>query len=362
VIVSTAFFCPIFTDMRSILVPTLFLVMSTGWSSCSGPGVQENADEFRGLRVDALINFSQLPTEATSVDNPLTEEKVLLGQTLFYDNRLSKNGTQSCNTCHNLSNYGVDNEKLSLGDDGVSLTARNTPTVLNAALYFRQFWDGRTSNVEKQAGKPILNANEMGIPNEQFLVDRLSSVEGYWPMFEKAFPNDEEPLTFENIRKALAAFERKLITPSAFDLYQAGDDSALTDAEKRGLSAFIGLRCVNCHTTNTFGGSMFERRGFYNNFKAISGSPSKDLGRFEVTGVIEDTLLFKVPTLRNIVHTGPYFHDGYITELREAVRIMGKAQLDEDLSERQIDQLMIFLNALTGEVPKVYQAAPPMPQ
>lgn len=348
--------------MRSILVHIALLIMAIGSLGCSGPKSETQADEFRGLRVDALINFGQLPAEASSVDNLLTENKIFLGQTLFYDNRLSKNGTQSCNTCHNLANFGVDNEKLSLGDNRSSFTARNSPTVLNAALYFRQFWDGRAADVEEQAGMPILNENEMGIPNEQFLVDRLSTIEGYLPMFEQAFPNESEPLTFKNIRKALAAFERKLITPSAFDLYQAGDDNALTDPEKRGLSAFIGLRCVNCHTTNTFGGSMYERRGFYNNFKAISGSPSQDLGLYEITGVIEDTLLFKVPTLRNIVHTGPYFHDGYITELREAVRIMGKAQLDEDLSETQINQIITFLNALTGEVPKVYQQAPPMPQ
>lgn len=181
-------------------------------------------------------------------------------------------------------------------------------------------------------------------------------------MFAEAFPDAQDPLTFENIRLAIAAFERKLITPSRFDEYMAGDESALSDEEKRGLSAFIGLRCVNCHTTTTFGGSMYERRGFFNNFQEVSGSSSGDLGRFEVTGVPEDTLMFKVPTLRNIEHTAPYFHDGQVFDLREAIRIMGKAQLDHDLSEKQIDRVEGFLKTLSGSIPAKYKIAPPMPK
>ena len=329
---------------------------------CSDKAPKVEIDEFRGIRVDAMINFGRLPEAAESESNPITEEKILLGQTLFYDKRLSKNETQSCNTCHNLSTFGVDHLKTSLGDDRISLGTRNTPTVLNAALYFRQFWDGRAADVEEQAGMPILNEIEMGIPNEKFLVDRLKKIKGYAPLFEQAYPDASEPISFEHIKMALAAFERKLITPSAFDAYQAGDDDALTDEEKRGLSAFIGLRCVNCHTSNTFGGSMYERRGFFNDFQKVSGSDSNDLGRFEVTGIPEDTLMFKVPSLRNIAHTAPYFHDGYVSDLREAVRIMGKAQLDHDLSEMQIDRLISFLNTLSGEVPDAYKLAPPLPQ
>lgn len=345
---------------NSVLI--IIISVSIILTSCSDKQQEEQVDEFRGIRVDAIINFGRLPEAASSETNPITEEKILLGQTLFYDNRLSKNETQSCNTCHNLSTFGVDHLKTSLGDDRVSLGTRNTPTVLNAALYFRQFWDGRAADVEEQAGMPILNEIEMGIPNEEFLVDRLKAIKGYMPLFERAFPGIHEPISFENIRRAIAVFERKLITPSAFDTYLAGDDDALTDEEKRGLSAFMGLRCVNCHTSNTFGGSMYERRGFFNNFQQVSGSNSTDMGRFEVTGILEDTLMFKVPSLRNIVHTAPYFHDGYVSDLREAVRIMGKAQLDHDLSERQIDRLISFLNTLTGEVPEAYKKAPPMPE
>lgn len=341
---------------RTLLIITLLL---TGLSACNN---QRAEDEFRGLKVDALINFGRLPEVAENPENPITEAKVQLGQTLFYDKRLSKNQTQSCNTCHNLSSFGVDGRAKPIGDDGVSLGKRNAPTVLNAALFFRQFWDGRAADVEEQAGMPILNDIEMGIPDEGFLVERLKKIEGYEPMFAEAFPDAQDPLTFENIRLAIAAFERKLITPSRFDEYMAGDESALSDEEKRGLSAFIGLRCVNCHTTTTFGGSMYERRGFFNNFQEVSGSSSGDLGRFEVTGVPEDTLMFKVPTLRNIEHTAPYFHDGQVFDLREAIRIMGKAQLDHDLSEKQIDRVEGFLKTLSGSIPAKYKIAPPMPK
>jgi cytochrome c peroxidase len=350
--------------MKQLLFLMAVGLLVVGCGGSDGNKERAVTDEtlnFESLSDDSKVFFGNLPTEAANESNALTAEKILLGQTLYYDKRLSKNGTQSCNTCHDLSSYGVDNQPTSMGDDGTSFGTRNSPTVLNAALHFKQFWDGRAEDVEEQAGMPILNPVEMAIPSEDFLVDRLKSIDGYGPLFAAAFPNEEEPLTYKNLTKAIGAFERKLITPSRFDQFQTGDNNALTIAEKKGFETFIAEGCTQCHMGNTFGGRLYQKVGLYGSYSEFKKPKVVDEGRFEVTGNENDKNLFKVPSLRNIEKTGPYFHDGQVVDLAEAIKIMGKLQLNKEFSNDKVKDLITFLKTLTGEVPEQYKQEPPMP-
>ncbi|MCD6596102.1 MAG: cytochrome-c peroxidase, partial [Bacteroidales bacterium] len=219
----------------------------------------ENVDP---LMEKAKAMFGTLPAVATSSENVSTKEKVLLGKILYFDNRLSKNNTQSCNTCHDLDTYGVDNLPTSPGDNGIPGT-RNSPTVLNAALHTTQFWDGRDKTIEDQAGGPILNPDEMAIPNKQFLIDRLSKIDEYKTLFAQAFPDESKPITYPNIQKAIGVFERELMTPSRFDDYLAGNVSSLTKLEKEGLETFINTGCITCHIGNVLGEAICSRSSDY---------------------------------------------------------------------------------------------------
>lgn len=307
----------------------------------------ENVDP---LMEKAKAMFGTLPAVATSNDNVSTKEKVILGKTLYFDNRLSKNNTQSCNTCHNLDTYGVDNLPTSPGDNGIPGT-RNSPTVLNAALHTTQFWDGRDKTIEDQAGGPILNPDEMAIPNKQFLIDRLSKIDEYKTLFAQAFPDETKPITYINIQKAIGVFERELMTPSRFDDYLAGNTSALTEIEKEGLESFINTSCITCHIGNVLGGNMFQKFGLYGDYWDYTNSKPIDNGRFDVTQNESDKYIFKVPSLRNIDKTQPYFHDGSVEDLNESVVIMAKLELDKDLSEEETGKIVAFMGTLTGEVP-----------
>lgn len=333
--------------------------------SCGGEDSNEasNANEAQeNARYDLVLedivgDFDVLPALAESESNPVTDAKVRLGHKLYFDTQLSKEGNISCNSCHNLATFGVDNLPNSPGDAGEN-GDRNSPTVLNAALHASQFWDGRAKDVEEQAGMPVLNPIEMAIPNEAFLISRLKQDRGYLKMFTQAFPEDGNSLNYPNLRKAIAAFERKLITPSRFDDYLKGDKNALTVAEKKGFLTFAKIGCTTCHTGPALGGDLIQKFGVYKNYWESTGSANIDEGLANVTGNDIDKYSFKVPSLRNIEKTGPYFHDGSVKDLRKAVEIMADVQLDYQLSEEQKDNLIAFLGALTGSVPKNYQQAP----
>ena len=335
-----------------IFVLPVFLFFGCG-------GNQQQQQESKGdevskadkeLLVQAQVMFKVLPTEAPNPENTITEDKVKLGKILYYDNRLSKDETQSCNTCHNIATYGVDNLPTSPGDNGIPGT-RNSPTVFNAAFKGAQFWDGRNKDVEEQAGGPILNPAEMAIPNEQFLIDRLEKVDLYQNLFTEAYPNEQEPITYTNIRNAIGAFERTLITPSAFDVYLAGDVNALNKQEKAGLKTFINQGCIACHTGSLLGGNMLQKFALFGDYWEHTGSKTIDYGKFEDTKIESDKLMFYVPMLRNIDKTGPYFHDGSVADLGRSIWIMGKTQLNKDLSEKQIDDMVAFMGTLTGDTP-----------
>ncbi len=306
--------------------------------------------DFSELDAQARVFFGSLPQLAANSNNPITDEKVILGKTLYFDNILSKNQTQSCNTCHNLNTYGVDNKSFSEGNDG-RFGERNTPTTLNAALHLSQFWDGREPDVEAQVGVPVLNPDEMAMASEEDVIDRLENSDLYIDLFEDAFPLDQTPISFANMQKAIAAFERKLITPSKFDAYMNGNNQALNEAEKEGLNTFIEAGCTTCHMGPLLGGSMYQKFGLHADYWEYTKSKKIDLGRFDVTGKEVDKYVFKVPSLRNISKTAPYFHDGSVESIHESVAIMAKVQVDKELTPEEIERIVLFMETLTGEVP-----------
>ncbi|CAI9084887.1 cytochrome-c peroxidase [Candidatus Methylacidiphilum fumarolicum] len=288
--------------------------------------------------------FGILPKVADNPANPVTPEKVNLGRYLFFEPRLSKSAKISCNSCHSLANSGVDGLPTSIGHKW-QIGPRNAPTVLNAALQFTQFWDGRAKDVEEQAMGPMLNPKEMASTKE-LVVQRLKSIPQYEEMFHKAFPEDTDPITFENAAKAIAAFERTLLTLSRFDRYMDGDLSALSPEEKEGLKTFIQTGCITCHNGTDIGGGMFQKFGLVHKVEWL-----QDLGRFEVTKNPADKYVFKVPSLRNVTKTAPYFNNGRVWSLEEAVKTMGYVQLGKNLSDEEVKKIVSFLGSLAAEPP-----------
>jgi cytochrome c peroxidase len=315
-------------------------------------------EDDKALLEKAQEAFKPLPEVADQhMENVLTEERISLGKMLYFDTRLSKTGNNSCNSCHNLATYGVDNKPTSTGDAGKN-GDRNSPTVLNAALHTQQFWDGRAKDVEEQAGMPILNPVEMAIPNEAFLINRLKGIELYQKMFKAAFPTEKNPISYKSLRKAIAAFERTLMTPSRFDSYLNGDVFALSSEEREGLKTFIETGCTQCHIGTDIGGTMFQKFGKYADYRTVVKCEKNDEGKKAITKDTLDKDVFKVPSLRNIEKTGPYFHNGGIANLEEAVKIMGKLQLNKNLSDAEVKSIVTFLKSLTGTVPENAKNAP----
>lgn len=284
--------------------------------------------------------FKPLPKAADNPANPVSPARVELGKMLYFDPRLSKSGFISCNSCHNLAAGGTDNLPTSIGHKW-QIGSRNAPTVYNAAINIAQFWDGRAKDLEEQAKGPILNPKEMAA-TEELVLERIRSIPVYLERFKKVFPEEKEPLNFDNVARAIAAFERTLITPSRFDDFIRGSGKALTPDERHGLSLFIEKGCAACHNGAGVGGGMFDKFDY-----------GKDLGRYEVTKKEEDKRSFRVSSLRNIAITYPYFHDGKVWSLKEAVKIMGEKQLGINLTDEETSYIVIFLNSLTGRQPKI---------
>lgn len=282
------------------------------------------------------------PIPAAEVTQP---EMVELGKKLFFDPRLSKSGFISCNSCHNLSMGGTDNIKTSIGHNWQQGPI-NSPTVLNSSLNLAQFWDGRAASLKDQAGGPIANPGEMAFTH-QLAVDVLQSIPGYVNDFSVVF--GEEPLNIDMVTDAIAAFEETLVTPNApFDQWLNGDDNALTEQALAGYQLFKQSGCVACHNGPNLGGTSYQKMGLVEPYQ----SSSAEIGRAAVTGKDADRFTFKVPTLRNVELTYPYFHDGEAATLEEAVDIMGRLQLGRVYSEQEIGQIVAFLKSLTGEQPR----------
>ncbi len=288
-----------------------------------------------------LAAFGVLPTHMTHAETgPPSAELVALGEKLYRDVRLWVDDTVSCNTCHDVDGFGVDNKQFSEGVDG-QLGGRNAPTVFHAAGHLAQFWDGRAADVEEQAKGPILNPVEMGMPDGDAVVAKLKGIPEYVEAFAGAFPGEDDPLTYDNLGRAIGAFERGLVMPGRFDAFLAGDDAALTAAEIEGLETFLASGCVACHSGPYFGGGMYQKLGLVKPWPEL-----KDEGRFEATGKETDKYFFKVPSLRLITETGPYLHDGSVADLGEMVRLMAAHQTGIPLSDEKVDAIVTFLGTL----------------
>jgi cytochrome c peroxidase len=298
--------------------------------------------------------FGELPDEAASETNPVTESKIVLGRMLYFDARLSKNHDVSCNSCHDLATFGQDNQPNSPGHKG-QRGGRSSPTVYNAAIHISQFWDGRAADVEEQAKGPVLNPIEMAMPDEASVVQVLHSIPGYQAPFAAAFPGESDPITYDNMARAIGAFERRLMTPGPFDDFLGGNATALSDKQVAGMETFIQTGCVTCHMGPALGGGMYQKLGLLQPYE------TQDQGRFDLTGVETDRYVFKVPSLRNIAQTAPYFHDGSLERLSETIRIMARHQLGKELSDSEVRSIEAFLGSLTGRVDPVYTRAPELP-
>ncbi len=309
-----------------------------------------NADFDADLQAKASNLFGRLP-EAGDPNSP----KALLGKKLYFETALSANNEISCNSCHKLDAYGVDNEPTSPGHEG-KRGDRNSPTVYNASLHITQFWDGRAADLKEQAKGPILNPVEMGIESEAQALEKLKAVGGYEDLFAAAYPGQSNSMTYENLADAIGEFEKSLLTPHRLDRYIGGQKDALTADEKRGLNTFINTGCTACHTGPAIGGNMYQKFGLINApYWDYTGSESRDEGRKAITGKESDLYFFKVPTLLNVEKTSPYFHDGSISDLKKAIAIMGETQLGKKLNDDEIQSIEAFLNSLTGTIPSYAQ-------
>lgn len=312
--------------------------------ACGG-GTDSEHGATAGVRPEGISPlFAALPDSAPEpADNPTTVERIELGHKLFFEPKLSRSGIISCNTCHVVGAAGVDARDVAIGE-GARTGSRNSPTVFNAAFLTAQFWDGRAPTLEDQAKGPIQAHVEMDLTPEE-AVQRLRDT-GYEEYFRRAFPGENDPLTFDNLARAIASFERTLITPGApFDRYLGGDTTALTAQQKEGLALFQGAGCIGCHNGVLLGGNGFAA------FSHVEGST--DLGREAVTGREEDRYVFRIAPLRNVALTAPYFHDGSAATLHDAVSVMGERQLNRRFNEQEVSAIVAYLESLTGEFPLI---------
>lgn len=335
---------------------------SAASAASSQAAVDSNASpEDQELLKRAQGIFKPLPSaEEMQKLRPFTEEQVKLGHQLWYEPRLSKGNTVSCNSCHNLATAGVDNLPTSQGHKG-QFGGRNSPTTLNAALLGMQFWDGRAADVEEQAGGPLVNPVEMANDSQEAAAAKIAKIPEYQELFKTAFPEDGA-VSFKNITAALGAFERTLLTPTKWDDYLKGNVNALTEQERKGVRAFMDNGCIACHSGVNLGGATFQKFGLVEGpyWKFIE-DPKHDKGRADVTKKAEDEFFFRVPGLRNVAKTYPYFHNGSVWELDKAVTIMGKAQLGKDLSKEDTDNIVAFLKTLSGSVSESARTVPELP-
>jgi cytochrome c peroxidase len=305
--------------------------------------------------IDPKVLKRFLPIGVAETQVAPDSEKVALGRMLFHDKRLSRNGEIACSSCHMLTRFGIDGQVTSQGVNGKRGT-RNAPSVFNAATHLAQFWDGRALSVEAQAKGPIMNPSEMAMPSERAVISVLTGIPGYVQLFAKAFPGDRRPVSLKNIGDAIGAFERGLVTKSRWDRYIHGEPGALTAPEKHGLKVFLDAGCMACHTGPQVGGTMFQKVG------AVIPWPNQtDKGRAAVTKLPSDAMVFKVPSLKNISQTAPYFHDGASTNLHDAIRLMGYHQLGIKLTDEDINAIAIWMRSMTGEIDPAYIAVPTLP-
>lgn len=344
----------------------VLLYACTGMLAAFGATMLSADDGDKELLARAQGIFKPLPADAATPERPLTPERVELGRLLFFENRVSTDGRVSCGACHLPSFYGTDALPRTIGNSG-KLLPRNTPTVFNTALQFVQHYGGNRVDVEEQAVKALFSPLAYGNADAAAAEARLRALPGYRAMFEKAFPGQAEPVTVENWGKAIGAYERTLISHAPFDRYLKGDTSALTPKAKQGLAKFMDVGCAGCHGGATVGGQMYQKFGITQDYWNLTGSKEidvfkgRDKGRYQDTKNDADAFMFKVQQLRNVAVTPPYFHDGSVAELGDAVRVMAKLQLGRDLGDADVADIVAFLESLTGEVPANFASVPNLP-
>lgn len=291
--------------------------------------------------------ISPLPVTNASASDP----RAILGGILFHDRRFSKNNTISCSSCHNLKSGGADGREKSIGIEN-AVGDINAPTVFNSGFNFRQFWNGRAKTLEDQLDGPIGHPKEMG-SNWEEIIAKLKADHKIASRFQTSYPDG---LTKENVKDAIVTFERALTTPnSRFDLYLQGDETAISAFEKLGYKRFQSFGCIACHQGMNIGGNMFQTMGVMGNYFKERGTviTDADLGRYTVTKDAQDKHLFRVPSLRNVALTPPYFHDGSAKTLNRAVEVMAKYQIGRKLSKEETDSIVAFLKTLTGKRPEI---------
>ena len=306
-------------------------------------GCSTGVDKNKAL-TNAKKYFQPLPDKMPGAEND-SEAIIALGKKLYFETALSSDGTLSCNSCHFVDNgrAGVDNKPTSEGVGG-KLGNRNSPTVYNAGFHIAQFWDGRAKDLKEQAGGPVLNPVEMAMTDEAAVLKKLSSMPEYVQAFAEIFPESKEGITYSDLTEAIAAFERTLVTHDRFNDFLKGDLNAMTDDEVAGLNTFMEKGCTTCHSGPLLGAAMFQKSGLVKPYKN-----QEDLGRYTVTGQEADKYMFKVPSLRNVALTGPYYHDGKIEDLEEAVEEMADMQLGLTLTDEEIGSIVKFLHTLSGK-------------
>ncbi len=314
----------------------------------------------QALLRQAQAIFKPLPRDMATAEYPVAPQRVKLGRLLYFDPRMSLDGTVSCARCHQPSLYGADALGTSLGVKDRH-NPRNAPTVLNAALQRSAHWHGDRVNVEDQATKALMGPASFGQPDFAAAMAKLRAIPQYGEMFRAAFPADEDPVTPANWGKAIGAYERTLVTPSPFDAYLRGDAHALSGNAREGLRKFVETGCASCHGGVGVGGSSYQKFGVVEEYWKETGSTAIDKGRFDVTHDPADMYVFKVPSLRNVAMTAPYFHDGSVASLADAVRIMAKVQLGKDLPAADIEAIAAYLGSLTGRLPRGFEDVPQLP-
>ncbi len=323
----------------------MFALVAVGAWLWAGASTAQSEDQVLKM---AKEHFSPLPKVFESTDNPITPAKVELGKMLFYESRISADGSVSCFRCHWSNLYYADGIKTPVRA-GCQTAARNSQTVLNAAGEISQHWSGSAPSVEAQAEGALSSGRAYGVPGAEG-EQRIKAIPGYIELFQKAFPGEKNPVTAKNFGRAVGAFERTLSTPSGFDDYLQGKTAAIPANARTGLSAFMDTGCAGCHNGPTVGGLMYDKFGMTRPYWELTMSQKPDEGRYEVTKDEADKYVFKVSSLRNIRMTAPYFHDGSVAHLEDAVKIMASLQLGQTLTDARIAEIVAFLDCLTGKL------------
>ena len=337
----------------------LYLYMAGIWASFTVLLATAAAQDAELLK-QAQELFQPLPKDMATAEFPITRERVELGRALFFDPRLTVDANMSCSSCHQPAFYGTDALPKPMGVKQRP-HPRHVPTNLNSGTSLVIHWRGDRTNLEDQVFQALTSPITSGQPDEKAVIDRLTHIPGYAPLFKAAFPDEPQPMTLRNIAKAVGAYERTLVTPSPFDAYLAGNQEALSPAARAGLQKFINTGCVACHNGVGVGGGMYRKFGVVEDYWKATGSEPVDKGRADVTKDPEDLYVFRVASLRNVAMTPPYFHDGSVATLPEAVKVMARVQLGVTISDADTRDIVAFLESLTGELPANFATAPVLP-